>query len=204
MGRRTHWKQQNDDRVSCRYWHHTILSNSTHMEKHLRNDCPEVPEGVKHRFQAEDSSTPPLPRYKQMLLIASNSPSSLSSASSSISQQSPTTVKRMRCANIDRDADDTVLIGSSSPMSQCPESHDVVVHGSNSPKESRQHSHSVDTITTQQRAIANRKLAAFVFTCNIPFAVVDHPRFRDFVRFIRPAYEKNIPHRTTVSLQLNV
>lgn len=60
----------------------------------------------------------------------------------------------------------------------------------------------IDTMGEKDVSTANTELAKFFFGCNIPFAVVESDAFKNFIKFIRPAYVESLPSRKLLSTTL--
>jgi hypothetical protein len=213
MGRRKslvfdHWSKPSDNKVSCRYCHHTTVANSTRMESHLSKDCLKVPHPIRLHFTP---STPP----SRSLASCLTSPRIVQQPPPNFSP-SDNHNRNLFCdihSISDSTSEDESGASSSNPkkMRLHPSSSVTVSEtSSSSTVQSSIQTQSrsfFDHMTNVNRAMANRKLAAFIYSCNLPFSLIDHPKFRDFVHSIRPAYEKVMPHRKMVSifiLRLNV
>lgn len=59
-------------------------------------------------------------------------------------------------------------------------------------------SRTVVTVSAAQVSSLNYYLGTFLLMCALPFSLVDNAFFRHFIRALSPAYEKEMPHRTTM------
>jgi Protein of unknown function (DUF 659) len=55
-------------------------------------------------------------------------------------------------------------------------------------------------ITQKEQGILNMKLAKFIYSCNLPFNIMENEEFRDFVSTMRPSFE--IPSHETIGCSL--
>lgn len=201
MGRRKslvfdHWRKQPGDKVSCRYCSHTISTNSTRMVVHLQRDCQKVPVNVRQHFQSNSSYQSPniTPDVFCPRRVSIRPPISIIDIDSSPPTSSPLKKQRSDDVTLGVDKDNTVTTMTPSiPPIRTPMTTPTRLTSSQF----------VDTINAANVANANKRLAALIYASNLPFSLVDDPKFRAFVGALRPAYEKQMPHKKTVSRKDN-